>query len=185
MTDGRIYLKPIGDQDVRVLDGIAEGVAVAFGLPVSKLPAVEVPEHAFNSLRGQYHSTQILRGLLPHAPDDALRLLAVSDVDLFVPRLNFVFGEATLDGRVAIISLYRLHPEFYGGPTDEEIFLGRAVKEAVHELGHTFGLKHCRNPECVMYFSNSIGDTDRKSAEFCKKSAGELGRKLQVVRAAS
>jgi len=185
MADHRIYVEPVGDQDVTVLDRVAEEIEAAFDLPVLKLKSLRLPEYALNASRGQYHSTKILRALLSHVPHDALRMLGVTDVDLFVPRLNFVFGEAALDGRVAVISLYRLRPEFYGEPPDEDIFLRRAVKEAIHELGHTFGLKHCPNPKCVMYFSNNIKDTDRKAARFHGEDAERLSRKLEAVRAAA
>lgn len=181
----KIYLQPLGDIDARVLDRIAQEVEDTFGFPVDRLRTVTVPEQAFSAARGQYHSTALLRYLLLRVPDDALRVLGVTDVDLFVPQLNFVFGEATVDGRAGIISLRRLRPEFYGRAPDEDLFMERAVKEAVHELGHTFGLRHSSNPKCVMYFSNDIADTDRKSARFCADSARQLDRKLNPLRAAA
>jgi archaemetzincin len=91
----------------------------------------------------------------------------VTEHDLYGPSLNFVFGEADLGNRVAIISLSRLSPGFYGFSEDVERFQERALKEAVHELGHTYGLGHCSNPLCVMHFSNSLLDTDIKKATFC------------------
>jgi archaemetzincin len=91
------------------------------------------------------------------------------DVDVFVSNLNFVFGEAECPGKTALISLWRLKPEFYGKASDMELFVERCTKEAVHEVGHTLSLKHCSNPFCVMYFSNSIFDTDRKQSLFCNK----------------
>jgi len=107
-------------------------------------------------------------------------VLGVTTRDLYVPGLNFVFGEAHCPGKIAAISLFRLNPKFYGQSADNQLFYERAVKEAVHEVGHMLGLLHCRNSSCVMFFSNSILDTDRKKSTFCEKcstSIAELVRK--------
>ncbi len=181
----KICLQPLGDVESRVLDRIAEIVEDRFGLPVETLNAMEVHAHAFNAGRGQYHSTELLRDLLRRMPDDALKILGITEVDLFVPQLNFVFGEATVDGRAGIISLRRLRPEYYGGTPSDRLFVERAVKEAVHELGHTFGMKHCQDPRCVMFFSNDIEDTDHKSTRFCANHAHQLAQKLRPLRKAA
>jgi archaemetzincin len=137
----------------------------------SKLP---VPKESWNAARSQYDSARILCEVLDYAEstealsDRTDRVLGVVDLDLYAPGLNFVFGEAQCPGRAAVISLYRLRPEFYGMPKDERLFIGRAAKEAVHELGHTFGLRHCTDQLCVMHFSLHIGMTDVKRAHFCE-----------------
>jgi len=95
------------------------------------------------------------------------KILGIVDHDLYVPELNFVFGEAS--PRVADISLTRLRQDFYNLSQDQSLFYKRALTEAVHELGHTYGLGHCEDPRCVMFFSNSLIDTDRKGSEFCPK----------------
>jgi archaemetzincin len=100
----------------------------------------------------------------------------VVDVDIFAPGLNFVFGEADITGKKAIISLQRLRQEFYSLPKNEELFHERVLKEAVHELGHTYGLKHCPNPACVMHFSNSLHDTDLKNYNFCPACKAQLNK---------
>ncbi len=99
-------------------------------------------------------------------------------MDLYTRGLNFVFGQARLGGREAVISLARLHQSFYGLPEDEELLLERSLKEAVHELGHTWGLAHCPDHLCVMHFSNSLRDTDVKTARFCSKCFSILKSRL-------
>ncbi len=122
---------------------------------------------AFDPARQQYHSTAILQRLDGLAGADDIRLLGVTSLDLFVPVLTFVFGEAQLDGRCALVSLCRLREEFYGLPPREELLRERLVKEAVHELGHTFGLRHCDDWNCVMASTHAVERLDVKSAAFC------------------
>lgn len=115
------------------------------------------PRQAFNHSRGQYDAFKVLSAF---EGIHAGLLLLVTDLDLYCPGLNFCFGLA--HRRAAIVSLHRLRPEFYGEPRDENLLVLRAEKEAVHEMCHLIGLRHCLNPLCVMHFGNSIGDTDVK-----------------------
>ncbi len=125
------------------------------------------PERAFDASRGQYHSTRLLAELLDGPSAGYDRVLGVTSVDLFIPVLTYVFGEAQLDGRAAAVSLHRLRPEAYGLPVDDALLSDRLLKESLHELGHTFGLLHCLEPDCVMHSSTYVEDIDLKSAAFC------------------
>ncbi len=183
--DQKIYIQPIGLEDTGLLHAISEGVQKVFGFPTAYLSPLPIPDYAYDAQRGQYWSTAILRNLASNVPWDALRVLGVTDLDLFVPQLNFVFGEAAIDGRVGLISLHRLRPEYYGMAPNPVLYTERAVKEAIHELGHTFGLRHSDNPRCVMHFSNTIWDTDRKSTEFCADDSLKLKSKLSSLRQAA
>jgi len=126
---------------------------------------------AYDSFRGQYHSTRLLVLLEKHLRTVPVnRMLGVAAFDLYVPGMNFVFGEARCPGHVAVISTRRLKPT----PQNQRLFRDRVLKEAVHEIGHTLGLKHCPDTLCVMHFSEHIGDTDRKSTAFCKDCRSDL-----------
>ena len=118
--------------------------------------------------RSQYGSIPVLEMLARGtALPDACKLLAVTERDLFIPVLTFVFGQAQLGGRVGVVSLARLRQEFYGLPPDREIFLERAYKEALHETGHLFGLVHCADRSCAMSLATNVRQIDRKTAAFC------------------
>lgn len=165
MASGEIALVPIGPIDARLMAHLCAAVAAAFGRECRVRETLPMPDYAYDRRRAQYSAHAIVERL---RAGEAERVLGVVDLDLFVPELNFVFGLADVVGRRAVIALPRLHPSFYGENEDEALFQERAAKEALHELGHTYGLQHCSKPRCVMHFSNWIGDTDFKQREFCQ-----------------
>ncbi len=173
----------VGSVDVNAVQAIESKLTAIFpGVScIISSSAVPVPQEAYNSRRRQYNSTKILMKLQEYVEGlDADRILAVTNVDLFAAGLNFVFGEAECPGKVAVISFCRLRPEFHGGMPDRKLLNERCVKEAVHEVGHTLGLLHCRDPSCVMFFSNSILDTDRKGVSFCDRCFGLVVKRLEM-----
>jgi len=170
----KITLKPVGNVDNRIMEELREKLSQIFGCPVEIKSGIDSLEHAYDSRRRQYFSLLLLNNIKAKGIAKDERVLGIADVDLYVPELNFVFGEADVNHRAAIISLCRLRQEYYGLPPDEALFLERALKEAVHELGHTFGLEHCSNARCVMHFSNSLPDTDWKEAAFCSRCHPKL-----------
>ncbi|MPZ13100.1 MAG: archaemetzincin family Zn-dependent metalloprotease [Chloroflexi bacterium] len=136
------------------------------------------PDEAYAASRSQYEAEPILERLSALG-ETADRILGVVDLDLYAPGLNFVFGQAQPGGPAAVVALARLRPEFWGEPPNADLLQERAVKEAVHELAHTWGLGHCADPTCVMFFSSTLGETDRKSNELCTRHAEELSRSLR------
>ncbi len=154
----RLTLKAFGPVDSGVIDHLQRELSFLGDVKVAA--RVAIPEGAHDMRRGQYRASAFL-GACKDDPGD--RVLGVTSVDLYEPGLNFVFGLATLRGRCGVISMARLRND--GAERLQE----RAVKEAVHELGHTLGLEHDSNPHCVMHFSGTLADTDRKGRHFCPK----------------
>jgi len=122
---------------------------------------------AFDGVRSQFHSTVILNRLAEFAPPDAVRVLAITEVDLFIPILTHVYGEAQLGGKACIVSTYRLKDGLFP-PGSHSAVEERSVKEALHELGHTFNLRHCKDRTCLMHYCHTVKDVDRKENQLCR-----------------
>jgi archaemetzincin len=169
-----IYLIPIATESEFWLEPLTAGIYREFGVHAkyAKRPVDIAP--AFDPLRQQYNSSYLLGTLLSLPLADADKVLGIAEVDLFIPILTFVFGEAQLDGPGAIVSMYRLHNTFYGMPENEALLTQRIVKESIHELGHTFGLLHCSSPGCVLNSSTYVEDIDQKSDSFCRQCRQQL-----------
>lgn len=138
-------------------------------LEATLVEPVALPGSAYDRPRGQYRAEQLLAAAREL---DGRRVLGVTARDIYAEGLNFAFGIAESPGRAAVISLFRLHVG-----ADEATFRARAVKEAVHELGHTLGLRHCANRRCVMHFSNSLPDTDAKTSRLCESCLLQASRR--------
>ena len=175
----RIQLVPVGKVDPNLLDYLALALPENVGGPCAVARKGIDPRGAFDARRQQFHSTALLTSLAGLPLENGASALGVADVDLFIPILTYVFGEARMGGRVAIFSATRLKQEFYGLPRDDVLFYERCEKEALHELGHTFGLVHCPLYDCVMHYSNSIEDVDVKTAAWCPDCAARrLGERI-------
>lgn len=174
-----IHLIPLagagGEPDLGRLEHLAVSLARAFQTPCRIRPTPLNIEFSFDPRRDQYYSTAVLQRLERTGDPDA-RVLGVTYCDLFVPVLTFVFGEAQLDGNCAVVSMARLRDEFYGLPPREDLLRERLLKEAGHELGHTFGLRHCPDWRCVMASSHAVERLDVKTAEFCSRCRKPLSR---------
>jgi len=173
---GYIYLVSFGSVEERLLLADAVNVKEIFELEVRVAKAGKVPEEAYDPVRGQFRAGELLKYLSSVSFPDMVRLVGLVDVDLYEEGLNFVFGEAQYGGKYAVVSTYRLKDP------DERLYFERVFKETNHELGHTFGLKHCPDPYCVMSFSNSLAEVDRKSRDFCPSCRRKLDYVLSYYR---
>jgi archaemetzincin len=169
-----LYLVAIGNLPERALDWVENAVAEWFPLPIRRLPALQIPDGAFDAKRGQYQSVELMKMLAQRAPRDASRVLGVTNVDLAIPMLSFLFGQAQFDGPIALVSLCRLHQEFYGLPPEESLLRERTAKEVLHELGHTFGLVHCSESTCAMSLATHVELVDAKAERYCTRCGMQL-----------
>lgn len=170
--DAMIHIVPLGIIDKNLLSEVADSIIETFGIPAAIADPEQPDKSAYNTKRGQY-SAQALMGYLVLSGEENMRILGIADVDLYVPELNFVFGLADASLRTAVISVAR----FKAG-SDNRKLTERAVKTSIHEIAHTYGLAHCKDPKCVMFFSYSLADTDYKEKNFCKKCHRALKEKV-------
>jgi archaemetzincin len=178
---GVVRLGTVGEA---VLNIVAANIQEILHVPVDILPARQPPEFAYSDRRKQYHAALILKKLAesrrPHP-----RILALVSVDLFIPVLTHVFGEAQMGGRAAVVSLHRLRQKEEGSRVSLDTFYERAVKVAIHEVAHTFDLVHCSQAECIMRFSSGLLDLDALPlffCEYCEAFLEEAYRRYDIQR---
>lgn len=161
-----IVISPIGDISLEICELIEKKVQIIFGYKTKTVSLLNDIDFAYDQNRKQYHSTSVLEKLAYIAPERCIKILAITRVDLFIPILTHVFGEAQLDGKACIISTYRLIDGLEASNFTK--INERIVKEAIHELGHTFNLRHCDSHECIMHYCRSLQDVDMKATQCCR-----------------
>jgi len=169
-----ISLISYGHFEREFLDNVAKSILHQYKYPVNLEESRIDLSRFYDPSRKQYDGNKLLKEVDDNFVSGSIKTLGLFRVDLFIPILTYIYGQAFLNGRSAIASLFRLNNERYGMPMDEELLLERFKKEVIHELGHTFGLKHCYVPQCVMNSSTYVEDIDQKGLELCLKCKSEM-----------
>lgn len=168
------YIQPFGEIEPIVINSIEDVLITAFKCDVKVLSPLDMPLHAYSARRDQFSAPTILRRICRLEIGEGSKVLAVTNDDLYVRGRNFIFGQAQLNGVCGIISLHRLNTD------DKLLFLERVRKEAVHEIGHTFGLMHCYRHDCVMRFSETVEEADLKPMTFCNEHHQSIEQYLRM-----
>jgi archaemetzincin len=164
----RLHLLPIGPVDAELLEWLGQALHDKFRMPAEILLPPLDPAFALHAERQQYHSSEILASMQQYIHGDTWRLLGVTQLDLYIPILTFVFGEAQMGGPAAIVSYHRLEQQFYGLSRDMDLLANRLLVESVHELGHTLRLTHCHDYQCAMAPAHAVEWIDIKDSGFCE-----------------
>ncbi len=175
MSDQGILLISHGNFENDFLEKIARDVHQEFHLPVSFEGSHLDLSEFYDPMRRQYDGNSLLKEIDASSPQGHLKNMGLFRVDLFIPILTYIFGQAALKGKTGIASLYRLRNEQYGMKKDEKLLMERFCKVIIHEIGHMFGLLHCHVPPCVMRSSTYVEDIDQKSGHLCIRCRNEIG----------
>jgi len=162
-----VHLLPVGSVDVALLESLRAAIPESLPVECEILPFSLDPAPSYHIERQQFHSSEILQRMQGLVRPKDWRFLAVANVDLYIPILKYVFGEAQLGGPCAVVSAFRLRQEFYGLEANDALFRQRLLKESIHELGHTLDLRHCEDYRCVMASSHSVEWIDLRDSRMC------------------
>ncbi len=171
-----IRLVPINAIDGTFLDRLAVCLEERFLCAVTVERTLTIARSALNSTRQQLFLSTLFTKVRRVHPEGAGVYLALTEFDLYKTSHRFIYGDADESQGVAAVSLYRLRSEYYGEEADANLLFQRTLKECAHELGHAFGLKHCYNARCAMYYSNSIFETDNKMSHYCEACDKRISR---------
>jgi len=169
-----IFIAPVKFHNTLLLQNLVYELSRRFSSDVEVIDLRLNIDNFFSHERKQYFSTQIIAEAMKLTDSYNGKVVILTDVDIFVPALTFIFGEAQLNGKHSILSVCRLYEEFYSNASDKNLLLSRTIKEALHELGHCYGLRHCLDWDCVMHSSPGIEEVDIKGISYCRNCVSSI-----------
>lgn len=175
-----VHLLRVGKVEASLMERLAEAIPRQLPVRCEILPFDLDPLPAYHEERQQFHSSEILQRIRGLVQPKDWRFLGIASVDLYIPILKYVFGEAQIGGPCALVSTHRLGQEFYGLALDENLLSERLLKESIHELGHTFDLRHCQDYNCVMASSHAVEWIDLRGHTFCNSCRAQVEDKTST-----
>lgn len=180
-------LQPLGKVDDDLKEMMRRFVEVAYGRTCKVMSPVSLPSSAYDARRKQYRASELLdvlrnRFLLTRLfhPGN-IKVVGMTEKDIYTRQMNFIFGLASLRGRFCVVSTCRFHQSFRRKPEDKELLYGRALKVLYHELGHTFGMRHCDKIQCAMCYHNSLTELDDGYVWFCPECTHKLEKRVGAL----
>jgi archaemetzincin len=173
-----VHLLPVGTIDTSLLENLRASLSKSIPVQCEIQPVRLDPGPSYHAERQQFHSSELLHRIHTTIRPSDWRLLAIADVDLYIPILKYVFGEAQIGGPCAVVSTFRLRQEFYGLEADHALLQERLLKESVHELGHTLELRHCEDYRCAMASSHAVEWIDLRDSSLCEVCHAKMEAKL-------
>ena len=174
MSKQSILLISHGHFEKDYLEKIAGEITREFSFPVHIEFIHSDINEFYDPMRRQYDGNRLLKEIDSVYAPLYFKNVGLFRIDLYIPILTYIFGQAALNGSAGIASLYRLRNEHYGMKKDEDVLFDRFRKVIIHELGHMFGLIHCQNQSCVMRSSTYVEDIDQKSHHLCSKCRTDI-----------
>lgn len=167
MKKQKILLISFGQFENELLTELADSVRSRFGCKVKTTVSFSELGKFYDPARRQYDANLLLSHINSEYASEHTKAIGLFRVDLFIPILTYIIGQAVYKGNAGLVSIFRLKNELYGLKRDDNLLFERFIKEIIHELGHTFGLTHCFSPSCVMRSGVYVEDVDQKDSTFC------------------
>jgi len=175
---GFLALQPLGKVDDKLLALMSRFVETAYASSCKVIKPLDLPSTAYDPTRKQYRADKLLSFLRDNSPAGALKVIGLTEEDIYTSRMNFIFGLADLRGQFCVVSTCRLHESFWRKPEKQSLLYRRALKVLYHELGHTFGIPHCNKLSCAMCYHNSVPELDASYVWFCPECTRQLQKRL-------
>lgn len=168
VRDISLYL--YDDFPVQKAQMLADALKEAYPSVSIQKESLVLPKEHYNRERKRYSGTGLLKDLSKLRKGNVV--LGLTDEIIFkaneLSPTYGIFGVSPVGAYVAVISSTR--------PSGKQHTKDHLVKLMMHELGHSFGLNHCRNQHCFMVDAEH-GNKFSQTPSFCNECKAFLNNK--------